>query len=389
MQALFDASASIIIKSMSSITKQIADTIKEHALIGRGDAVLLGLSGGPDSLCLLHVLNSLQTEFGFELRALHLNHKVRSDADADAEWLQNHCGLLGVPLRVETVDIPALAKTNGISAEEAGRIERQKALFQEARRIAAEKNAPGSVKVALAHSRDDQAETVLLRLLRGTGTHGLAAMEYKRADGLIRPLLDVSRKDIEAYCASGGLQPRIDSTNASADYTRNRVRLDLIPAIEAQFNPNIKETLCRLAANAREDDAALQAAAEQWLDAHIRPGVSYAEQTDRAGASPLKAGADPDEAAFPAPAAASAADTAAMQIALPLKELTALRPAIFKRVIVLAFSRIGLTQDIAAVHLNSLKQAADKNYGGKVIEFPHNYKAKIEKGFAVLYRSRH
>ena len=380
---------SAIIKTMNNVTKQVAKTIKEHALIERGDVVLLGLSGGPDSLCLLHVLNGLKAEFGFELRALHLNHKVRSDADSDAEWLHNHCSQMGVPLRVVTIDIPAIARNCGLSVEEAGRIERQKALFEEAGRIERQNPPSGEVtaaqaenaaandfaaansscdekqarvcsgaKIALAHNRDDQAETVLLRLLRGTGTHGLAAMEYKRADGLIRPLLDTSRKEIEAYCCENKLQPRIDSTNASTDYTRNKVRLELIPELEAQFNPNIKETLCRLAANAREDDAALLAAAEQWLTANAQDAASPA-------GTPW---------------------AAAAQIALPIKDLAALPPAIFKRVIVLAFGKIGLTQDIAAVHLNSLKQAADKNYGGKVIEFPHGYKAKIEKGFVILYR---
>ena len=317
---------------MANLEKQVLKTIKEHNLIERGDKVLLGLSGGPDSLSLLHVLKGLEPELGFTLSALHLNHSVRADADEDAQWLEEHCAGLAVPLTVLKLDIPAIAKASGTTVEEAGRIERQKALL-----------AAGADKVALAHNQGDQAETVLLRMLRGTGTHGLAAMEYKRADGLIRPLLDVSRADIEEYCAKQGLSPRIDSTNSSEEYTRNRVRLKLIPELESEYNPNIKECLARLAENAREDDEALAQAASEWFEKYKDSSQS-----------------------------------------LPIKELQLLQPAIFKRVIKLAFAEIGLDEDIAAVHLNSLKQAIDKNYGGKVIEFPKGYTALIEKGKLIL-----
>ena len=121
----------------------------------------------------------------------------------------------------------------------------------------------GRVRIALAHNRDDQAETVPMRMLRGTGIHGIAGMEYVREDGLIRPLLDTPRSEIEAYCEKLGLQPRWDSTNADTYYTRNKLRLEVLPLLEKEFNPNLKEGLARLAANAREDDALLEKLAAQ------------------------------------------------------------------------------------------------------------------------------
>ena len=307
-------------------------------MISPGDRLVLGLSGGPDSLCLLHILKGLEGELGFTLSALHLNHGIRPDAADDAAWLEAHCAELGVPLTVIERDVTAIAAETGTSVEEAGRVERQKALF-----------AFGADKVALAHNREDQAETVLMRILRGTGTHGLAAMEYVRADGLIRPLLDAGRAEIETYCREHGLQPLHDSTNAEAIYTRNRIRLELLPLLEENYNPNIRDTLVRLAANAREDDEALDRIAELWLN---KNAVQLTESS----------------------------------LNLPIKELQYLLPGIFKRVIRKAFDRIGLTEDIAAVHLNSLRAATEKNVGGKTIEFPSGYRAKLLHGMLTLTR---
>lgn len=323
---------------MMQLETLVLKTIKQYALIAPGDKVVLGLSGGPDSLCLLHVLKGFEAELGFTLSALHLNHGIREDSDDDAAWLQGHCVGLGVPLTVIRRDVTAIASELGTSVEEAGRIERQKALL-----------SFGADKVALAHNRDDQAETVLMRILRGTGTHGLAAMEYRRADGVIRPLLDVSRAEIEEYCAANGLTPLRDSTNTEPIYTRNKIRLELLPEIETEYNPNIRETLARLAVNAREDDDCLNQIARDWL----QKNCEVTSETSRN---------------------------------LPIKGIKYLSSAIEKRVICMAFGQIGLTEDIAAVHLNSLKAAIEKNEGGKVIEFPSGYRAKILHGILTFYR---
>ena len=158
---------------------QIRKTVKEHNMIAPGDTVLLGLSGGPDSLCLLHILKDMQRSLRFDLRALHVNHLMRGDkAKEDELWLADHCRELGVPLTVAICDVYAKAEEEGISPEEAGRkarhsaLRRQKAMFE----TPCGMQGSGRVRIALAHNRDDQAETVLMRVLRGTGIHGIAGM---------------------------------------------------------------------------------------------------------------------------------------------------------------------------------------------------------------------
>ena len=158
-------------------------------------------------------------------------------------------------------------------------------------------------------------------------------MEYVRDDGLIRPLLDTPRSEIEAYCAKNGLAPRWDSTNADTYYTRNKLRLEVLPLLEKEFNPNLKETLARLAASAREDDAFLETLAQQAAAGH--------------------------------------------RGSFPVKELAAMDGALAKRVVRILFAQEGLTEDIASAHLESLLEAARGRRTGKVIEFPHGYRAEI------------
>ncbi len=321
-----------------TLQDRVKKTIEEHCLVPAGSIVLLGLSGGPDSLALLHVLASLRKELSFELHALHLNHLMRGeDADADVLFLKNECRALDVPLTVRTCDVCAKACREAISTEEAGRAARHDALKEEAEAL---RSRGSDVRIAFAHNQNDQAETVLLRILRGTGVHGLAAMEYLRRDGVIRPLLDASRPEIEAYCAENGLAPRFDSTNASEEYMRNRLRLRLLPLLEDEYNPNLKEGLVRLAANAREDDECLALIAEEKL------ALVMTEEPDGS-------------------------------LRLSYKALSAMPPALFKRVVTGGFSRIGLAKDIASSHLNSLYAAVSLGRFGKIIQFPQGYYARV------------
>lgn len=324
---------------------QVRKTIQEHNLIAAGDTVILGLSGGPDSLCLLHILADLRRSMDFELRALHLNHLMRGEAaKEDAAFLSEECKALQVPLSVEICNVYKKAEEEGISPEEAGRKARHAALQRQRANFFSFCGAKtdGRVLIALAHNRDDQAETVLMRLLRGTGIHGLAGMEYMRDDGVIRPLLDTPRSEIEAYCEKKGLAPRFDSTNADTYYTRNKLRLSVLPLLEKEFNPNLKETLVRLAASAREDDALLEKLAQEAAAGH-------------AGR-------------------------------FPVKELAAMEPALAKRVVRQLFAEIGLSEDIASAHLASLLDAVRGRRTGKIIEFPHGYRAEITHDEVLLYK---
>ncbi|MDO5441320.1 MAG: tRNA lysidine(34) synthetase TilS [Bacillota bacterium] len=322
----------------------VLKTIEEHKLIQSGDALVLGLSGGPDSICLLHILAGLQQELNFKLYALHVNHQIRGkEADEDMRYAISVCKELLIPITVKLANIPAISKEWGLGEEETGRKIRQKALLDRAKALK-EKNEKAHVKLVLAHNKDDQAETVLMRIIRGTGVHGLGAMDYKRNDGLIRPLLDVTRTQVEEYCEANNLNPRIDSTNRSTEYTRNKIRLNLIPAIEKEYNPNFKEGLVRLANAAREDDSFIDRVAHKEI-----------------------------------PVIKTEADWNSM----PAKQLKTMDVAVAKRVIKMMFARVGLKQDIAAIHVQNLLGALNSK-NPVTIEFPKNYKALVKGGIVYF-----
>lgn len=230
-----------------------------------GARLLLGVSGGADSLALLHALAMERVWGGWELFAVHVHHGMRGvAADADVEFLTARCAEWGVPLAVERVDVPALAVERRISVEEAGREARYAVLA----RLASEW---GCGQVVTAHHADDQAETVLLHLFRGAGLDGLAAMPERRplsaepgAPELVRPLLCVRRAELEAYCQTHGLEPRLDVTNLDLQYRRNRIRRQLLPTLR-EYDPAIVEHLVRLAQQAREEQELLSAEAERLL----------------------------------------------------------------------------------------------------------------------------
>lgn len=232
----------------------VRKTIKRYNLIDRGDKIVVAISGGPDSVCLLHVLHSLMNEFKLELFAAHLNHNFRGiDAQMDAQYVAKFCEELNIISFVKSMDVPKYAKEHGLSSEEAGRVLRYEFFDEVVERV-------GANKIAVAHNQNDQAETVLMRLLRGTGIQGLTAIHHGRGR-IIRPLLNVSRKEIEDYCLIHNLSPRTDETNLEPIYHRNKIRLELIPYIQGHYNPNIIESLAKTAEILKKDNDFMEEAA--------------------------------------------------------------------------------------------------------------------------------
>ena len=238
------------------VFEKVLSTINKHNLIEPGDKIVIGISGGPDSVCLLHILSRLKAKIDIELYAAHLNHQIRGlEAQKDALYVSNICDELGVTYFLKSIDVPKYCKDNGLSIEEGARKLRYE-MFEEI------KLRTKSNKIAIGHNLNDQAETVLMRIMRGTGLQGLRGIEYSRENGVIRPLLDIERKDIEEYCKVHNLEPRIDESNLENIYTRNKIRLELIPYMMDNFNPSLIESIVRMSNNLKSDSDYIENEAE-------------------------------------------------------------------------------------------------------------------------------
>lgn len=236
-------------------------TIKKYKLLDRKDSILIALSGGPDSACLLYVLYSLKREFGLNLFSAHLNHMLRGkDSQKDLLFAQQLSKKLDIPFFYEEIDVEK--KCSHASLEEAARNIRQDFLFRTADKVRA-------TKIALGHTKDDQAETVLMRLLRGSGLYGLSAILPKRKilkHMLIRPLIEVTKEELLSYLKNKGISYRIDRTNKEDIYFRNRIRNRLIPELR-KYNKNIVDILHNTAESASLDYEYLKKKAEEHFRA--------------------------------------------------------------------------------------------------------------------------
>ena len=242
------------------INRKIISSVLESNTIPQDSTVILGLSGGPDSLCLLHVLDQLSDAMNIKIVPVHVNHKLRGKkADEEQDNVVRICDKMGLDCMVFEAECAELAKDMQVSTEEAGRIIRYE-IFDEVADsfVTDDKEQENKIVIATAHNADDQSETVLFRLIRGTGVHGLSGISMSRYSDagyvIVRPLLEVPRVDIEAYIEANNLKPNKDESNEETDYTRNKIRLKLIPYLEKNYNPSIKEALRRYATIAEIDD---------------------------------------------------------------------------------------------------------------------------------------
>lgn len=216
--------------------------IRQNNLTKPGDCIVCGLSGGADSCAMVKLLSLLYEELGISLVCAHLHHGLRGkEADRDMLFAESFANELGLPFFGKRVSIPSVASSLGISEEDAGRRERY-AFFNEVARLC------GANKIATAHNKDDNAETILMHLVRSSGIKGICGILPKR-ENVIRPILCLSRSEIEAFCRNNGINYVTDSTNSESDYTRNKFRLEIIPLLE-QVNPSVKNALCKLGCSA-------------------------------------------------------------------------------------------------------------------------------------------
>ncbi len=251
---------------MRSLDHKIESAIVNHRMLNSGDTVVLAVSGGPDSVCLLHLMAALAPRWGWHIHVAHMHHGIRGlDADEDARYVADLAAAMGYAFHLHHCDVPNIARKRGLGLEEAGRHVRYRFFAELADQI-------GAQAVAVGHHAGDQAETVLMNLLRGAGGTGLAGITPVRLIGerlkLIRPLLAVTRQEIEEYLRATGLQPRHDHTNDELDQTRNRIRHQLIPYLQ-QYNPRIKETLARTAEIIRCDELYLAQQVDEYLAKHL------------------------------------------------------------------------------------------------------------------------
>jgi tRNA(Ile)-lysidine synthase len=240
---------------MHRTEKIVLDFIRTHELVSRGDRVVVAVSGGADSVSLLNILHNIRIDIGIELHVAHLDHGLRGEASrADAQFVSTRASELNLPTTIEERDVATYRKQNHLSLEEAAREVRYQFLEEVVRRA-------GGSSVAVAHTLDDHVETVILHLLRGSGLTGLMGLKaksqlsYKRVGplNLIRPLLCLSRDDVEKYCDDLKLEYQTDGTNESLSFTRNRIRHKLLPQLREDFNPRVNEAFTRLSKLASDD----------------------------------------------------------------------------------------------------------------------------------------
>ncbi|MGF7059746.1 tRNA lysidine(34) synthetase TilS [Brassicibacter mesophilus] len=325
------------------IKDKVIQTIKYHGLINSGDNVVIGVSGGPDSMALLSILNNVSIEIGFKIYVAHVNHCVRGiEADKDQEYVRSFCTRMNLPFYSKKIDMNAYAKERKLTSEEAGR-EIRYAFFNEI--ISKLQNG----KIAVAHNKNDQAETLLMRILRGTGIDGLKGMEYKNGN-IIRPLLDIERSEIEKYCDENCLDARIDRTNLEPIYGRNKIRLELIPYVEENFNHGIIDTLARTSRLMQADSEFLVRCAEKKFKNIV------VEETINS-------------------------------IVLSIEKLIKEHHAIMTRVLRLSIEKInGSLKGIEEKHIIDIIDLAYESQTGKYITISNNIVARLSYGNLIIER---
>jgi len=331
--------------SMShEVVRRVKQTIGAHRMLSPGDAVVVGCSGGADSTCLLHVLAVGLKEMGLRCTAVYVDHGLRPEARAERDLVRRTAESVGAGFDWRKVDVLGRVAAHGGSKQAAARDLRYAALSEVADEV-------GAGKIAVGHTLTDQAETLLLQLIRGAGTRGIAGIAPVRGR-VVRPLLGVRREETAAYCREMGLETAVDPSNESGVYLRNRVRLELLPKL-AEFNPSIDEHLANLAEIARAE--------EEYLDAKAREAASRLS-------APVAGSGD----------AGTSLDAAALN-SLPL--------ALARRVVRLVASSLG-ARSLGFAHVEAILAAARKRSGSETLDHLPGVLVRREYGRLVFLPAR-
>ncbi|KAB0578368.1 tRNA(Ile)-lysidine synthase [Fusobacterium naviforme] len=250
---------------MRQVQNEVRNNITRFHMIKRGDRVIIGVSGGADSTALLHILVQLGGILKAQYRVIHINHGIRGpEAEEDARFVESLCAGYRIPCRIVEVQAEEFAEKHRISVEEAGRVLRYSVFEEAAQAWEREADTEKTVKIAVAHNKEDNAETILMQLSRGSGLKGVAGMKPVRGR-IIRPLLTVSRAEIESYLRKEEISWRTDSTNLHDDYTRNRIRHEILPRLVGEVNRGAIDNITRAGRLIGEADRYLMRQAERFL----------------------------------------------------------------------------------------------------------------------------
>lgn len=332
---------------MHKVEEKVIETITKNNLIENSDKIVVAVSGGPDSICLLDVLAKLckpNCQRGLtpltELVVAHVNHMIREEASEDEEFVKNFCEKIGVQFFSKSIDVKKIANNNKIGLEEAGRIARYE-FFDEVM------EKTGANKIAIAHNKNDKIETIIMNTLRGSGSLGLHGIQASNGK-YIRPLIDCERSEIEDYCKENNIEPRIDKTNFDNSYTRNKIRNVVIPYIKNEFNPNFVETMSRLSDLIMEQD--------DFIDAQVKMAYENMKLVENKN-----------------------------EIILDLKKFNLQEKVIKSRVVLYTIkSLFGSTKGIEKIHIEDILKLCSNNIGNKYLTPNKFTKIFVNKGKIIF-----
>ena len=332
--------------AIEKVVKTARQTIQAHGMVEKLQSILVGVSGGPDSIALLLLLDDLQKEFSLSLGVAHVNHGLRGkDADCDQEFVRELAQNLNLPFFIHKADIRSLARKQGLSLEEAGRDER----YRFFRSIC---QAKGYEKVALAHTKNDNAEQVLINLLRGSGPRGLSGIPFVRDDWIIRPFLDLVKEELLAFLRARDQAFQIDESNFDDAFLRNRIRNNLLPHLANNYNPSISDTLNRLSRILGEEDAFME----------IETQTTFNQTAELVGKD---------------------------EVWIPLKIFQNLHPALARRVARHAVELIkGDLRRITFFHMDAAIALASHSSPGGSLDFPDRIRVFKKKGIICFKKEQ-